>query len=387
MPFGPLFRPSIGLGLLKSSLRPLNISSRILYLTLPFAERIGTAVYNQIADGFPATSHLVGEWIFSHALFAQTDEDARQYIDKVLRATPDEDRLETLKSTADLNRFIEDSLEVRREVHGYLDSCRSEIAEHSPAIVGFTSLFQQQLASLCLARRIKTDLPDTFIVFGGANCEAFMGAETARQFPFVDAVVSGEGDVVFPELVRRVLSKESLSNLQGIFRPSDFANKTPGGCHLNSPVIRDMDALPPPDYDDYFSQLTSSHLADASAPRLQFETSRGCWWGEIKHCTFCGLNGTTMSYRSKSAAHAMKELVYLTDKYRGCAVEVVDNILDMKYFDDFIPQLAAENRGLQLFYEVKSNLKKNQVRLLRDAGITEIQPGIESLSSRVLELM
>src|SRR5512144_1002972 len=42
---------------------------------------------------------------------------------------------------------------------------------------------------------------------------------------------------------------------------------------------------------------------------------------------------------------------------------------------------------MALFYEVKSNLRKEQVKQLRDAGITEIQPGIESFSDAVLKLM
>ena len=59
----------------------------------------------------------------------------------------------------------------------------------------------------------------------------------------------------------------------------------------------------------------------------------------------------------------------------------------MKYFDTFVPDLAAQKMGLELFYEVKSNLRKEQVRLLSQAGITLIQPGIESLSNQVLKLM
>jgi ribosomal peptide maturation radical SAM protein 1 len=59
----------------------------------------------------------------------------------------------------------------------------------------------------------------------------------------------------------------------------------------------------------------------------------------------------------------------------------------MSYFKDFIPALAERKLGLELFYEVKANLKKEQVRQLRDAGITTIQPGIESLSDSVLQLM
>ena len=42
---------------------------------------------------------------------------------------------------------------------------------------------------------------------------------------------------------------------------------------------------------------------------------------------------------------------------------------------------------MELFYEVKANLKKAQVRLLRDAGVRVIQPGIESFSSNVLARM
>jgi hypothetical protein len=40
-----------------------------------------------------------------------------------------------------------------------------------------------------------------------------------------------------------------------------------------------------------------------------------------------------------------------------------------------------------LFYEVKSNLKKSQLELLRAAGVKKIQPGIESLSDSVLRIM
>jgi ribosomal peptide maturation radical SAM protein 1 len=94
-----------------------------------------------------------------------------------------------------------------------------------------------------------------------------------------------------------------------------------------------------------------------------------------------------MAYRSKSATRALDELVYLADKYPGYSVSVVDNILDMKYFKDLIPELAERQLNLELFYEVKANLRKEQIRLLRDAGITLIQPGIESFSNHVLDIM
>src|SRR5207249_1324050 len=107
-----------------------------------------------------------------------------------------------------------------------------------------------------------------------------------------------------------------------------------------------------PDYDDYFEELSAARLGKSREPSLLFETSRGCWWGEKHHCTFCGLNGQTMAHRRKSARRAMDELVQLTNKYPRCPVNVVDNILDMGYFKDFIPMLAERKLCVEIFYEV-----------------------------------
>jgi ribosomal peptide maturation radical SAM protein 1 len=148
-----------------------------------------------------------------------------------------------------------------------------------------------------------------------------------------------------------------------------------------------MNALPYPDFDDFFAEFNATGFKATWQPRLFFETSRGCWWGEKKHCTFCGLNGQTMEFRSKTGARALEELTAIVAKHPGCEIQVVDNILDMRYFNDFLPALAASGVDVELFYETKANLKKDQVRQLRDAGVTSIQPGIESFSDNVLTLM
>ena len=65
----------------------------------------------------------------------------------------------------------------------------------------------------------------------------------------------------------------------------------------------------------------------------------------------------------------------------------VDNILDMRYFDTVLRELAERPRPPRLFYETKANLTKDQLRLLARAGVRGIQPGIESLSTPILRLM
>ena len=94
-----------------------------------------------------------------------------------------------------------------------------------------------------------------------------------------------------------------------------------------------------------------------------------------------------MEFRSKPADQVLEELKQQTSRYGIDGYDVVDNILDMKYFGSLFPRLSAAGGPYRLFYEVKSNLKRSQVRQLREAGVTHIQPGIESLHSQVLALM
>jgi ribosomal peptide maturation radical SAM protein 1 len=375
MPFGPVFSPSLGLSLLKAALARQGVVASVRYFTIRFAEAVGQNFYCGIAEnGRPAVEDLAGEWLFNRALFDMTAADDRRYVEQLLRG---------YYSDALIARL----LHARELVDAFLDDCLDCILREQPRLVGFTSIFQQHVASLALARRVKRAQPSTFIVFGGANCEGVMGAETVRCFPFVDAAVSGDGDLVFPELVRRVLHGELVSPLPGIRSRDSVEHDFATGGFGNAAMVTDMGCLPYPDYSDYFEQFGASRYDREWQPRLFLETARGCWWGERAHCTFCGLNGSTMAFRSKPAARALAEVEDLVKRYPGCDIQVVDNILDMRYFKDFIPALAARNLKVSFYYESKSNLNKQQVRLLRAARINEIQPGIESLSDAVLKLM
>src|SRR6185437_3557984 len=60
---------------------------------------------------------------------------------------------------------------------------------------------------------------------------------------------------------------------------------------------------------------------------------------------------------------------------------LVDTILDMRYFRDVLPRLREAGADLSLYYATQSNLRRAQVRLLRQAGVNFLQPGIESLST------
>lgn len=379
MPFGPLRMPSLGLSLLKAGLNGEAVSSEILYFTFAFAEQIGVALYDNLADGHD--KHLPGEWLFSSALAGHERLDPHSYLEAYIRPSEGGEQ----DPFSDHPWLRADELHTIYQGAGdFIERCAATVLARRPRILGFTSTFFQNVASLALAQRLKALAPDLNIVFGGANCEGAMGAQMLRSFPFIDAVVSGEGDQVFPVMVTRLLAGESIDHLQGVFTAANQALSGINGVYPNTPLVRDMDSLPYPDFTDFFAQLHAIPVEDSM---LSYESSRGCWWGERQHCTFCGLNGTGMAYRAKSADRALEELLSLSSTYPADFVAVADNILSQGYFRDFIPRLAQTNRSFGLFYEVKANLKKEQLRALRAAGIEQIQPGIESLSDEVLGLM
>jgi ribosomal peptide maturation radical SAM protein 1 len=382
MPFGILNSPSLALSLLDASLRPADVSTATEYFTLTFAARFGKSFYRIIGSGAPSAADLLGEWIFSEALHG-TPEGSEQYLSQVLagghRAHCKSRLLKLPKS------LITRILQVRSETSDFLDDCVERVLAHRPLVVALTSVFQQHVASLALAKRLKQRKPELSILMGGANCEGEMGLATLEHFPFVDHIVSGEGDLVFPLLVQRVLAGLSVAGLRGVLlRQNNSLLPQQTGVE-NSEAVRDMDSLPVPEFDAYCTQLQKSGLQlDVFLP---LESSRGCWWGEKHHCTFCGLNGESMAHRSKSANRVVSEVRDTIAKYPCSFISMTDNILDMRAFRDLLPMLAREKPGVPIFFETKSNLKKHQIELLSDAGVQHIQPGIESLDDSVLSLM
>ncbi len=381
MPFATTGRPSIGLSLLKAGLNRDGIECDIRYVNVEFAQCIGHDTYERICNF--STDPLLGEWIFAEDVFGAQLRSAEQYFQEVLLpclAEPFRNGLgdKHFQSPAEL---LDGLIQLRRNTSDFLESCT---VSDDYGLIGFTSTFQQNLASLAMARRLKERRPEIPIMFGGANCESEMGATLHRLFPFIDYICSGEGDLTFSTVARAILNGEPVPELPGIIRRVSGHTVTP--TQLTAPVLN-MDSLPIPDYSDYIHQHTALKSEEITGPQLLIETARGCWWGAKSHCTFCGLNGSTMQFRAKSPTRAIEELRILSTRYGSKRIAAVDNIIDMRYFREVIPHLAALDMQLELFYETKANLRKDQVKLMRDAGIVQIQPGIESLSSNILGLM
>jgi ribosomal peptide maturation radical SAM protein 1 len=376
MPFMDVDRPSIQLGLLAAVGRAHGFDVRTLHANLDFAARIGADYYRLLSEH---RGRMLGEWLFSTAAFGDAAPDPDGHLVAVF--ADDFGYLD--RSPERIRRRL---LETRdQDVPAYLAAMLDAFPWHEVGVVGFTSTFQQNTASFALARRLKQRYPAIVTVFGGANFDGEMGPELVRTVDCVDYAVIGEGDVAFPLLLSALTAGEDAAAVPGV------ASRQGGQVVITppDPPVRRLDG-PPPDYDEYFDRAEELSLLPRTGHGevwIPFESARGCWWGAKHHCTFCGLNGTTMQFRAKPAERVLDELSQHARRYRSFRFQAVDNILDMGYLTTVLPELVASGADYEIFYEVKANLTRAQLRLMAQSGVGHIQPGVESLSSHVLQLM
>jgi ribosomal peptide maturation radical SAM protein 1 len=94
-----------------------------------------------------------------------------------------------------------------------------------------------------------------------------------------------------------------------------------------------------------------------------------------------------MAYRQKTQARFQEEVQRTVDTYGARFLFMTDNILSMDYYDQFMDWAAQTDTRVNYFFEIKANLRREHVAKLARAGITAVQPGIESLSTATLALM
>jgi ribosomal peptide maturation radical SAM protein 1 len=381
MPFKDLRHPPLQLGILQRCLERAGYSVQSHSFELAFMDYLHTKTavrepltikhYQRIANREYQVQ--LGDWIFKVPPYGDALSDDEEYIAHV-------------RSKGVSDETVEIAFRMRRLVPEFLELAADDLLARSPRVVGFSTVFQQNIASLVLAKILKTRDPHLKIVFGGGNCDAQMGRTLHECFPWIDFVVRGEGERVFVDLVKDVLENRQARPLPGLcYRVGGQSVAVPQKSEPQVP----MDEVPTPDYDEYFERLAHTPLRSELWPEVAilFESSRGCWWGAKAHCTFCGLNDSFMMFRTKQASRVADEILSMAEKYHVLDFVAVDDIIDLRHIRDLFPILHASGADLTLFYETKANLTKDQLRAFLAAGVNSIQPGIESLSTPILRLM
>lgn len=377
MPFADLQYPSFALSQLKTVLcEELGgaVTVEILYLNQEFANVFDLDAYRAISVDLGVQATGIGEWIFRQVAFPDVPGNEDEYFARYW-APPSAGPFRDL---------------IRRERRLAERFCVDAVGRHNLAsadVVGFTSMFAQIMPSLGLARVLKDANPRVLTVIGGANCEAPMGLPLLANDTRIDYVFSGPALVTFPRFVQAVASgdMDACEHVAGIVTRNNFRE---AAARSSSGAERPIDSVVRPDFSEFYAAFNANCLLKGIDPILLFETSRGCWWGEKAHCTFCGLNGSAMAYRPMNPGSALELLEELIRQaYPWCReFQCVDNIMPLDYLDHVFPRLAPPP-GVRIFFEVKVRLSPSEMRRLAGAGVTLIQPGIEALATSTLKLM
>ncbi len=182
---------------------------------------------------------------------------------------------------------------------------RRLFSEAMPDVLAFSVFGWNYRRFGCLAETFKQLNRAGVVVFGGTHV-AHQGRRVLREMPAVDAVVDGEGEFTFRDLIRSLLEDPGALEfpaVQGVtFRGPDGSVVTTE----DRPRIEDLDVIPSP-------LLTGALTMRDAAGNFPYdvalmETNRGCPY----KCSFCYWGGAVgQRMRSFSRERLAEEIDFL----------------------------------------------------------------------------
>lgn len=378
MPFAPVGGPSIGLAQIESVVREQfgdRVDVQTHYLNLDFAAKMKDSdFYSRAVSPYARLSGL-SDWFFRSAAFPHAEDNINEYLARYY-----------FDDTPEIIEAVDFICTRRQEMYDFLDELIARYDLASSDIAGFSLCFFQTTASIAMATRLKAVNPDITIVFGGPAVKGVPGKTLVDNISSVDHVFSGPGVVSFPELVACSLAgeEEAIQKIQGVFTSGVECALPPDSMvGLNLDINTDI----PLNYAPFLNKYEESIGESGGSPFLLMQTSRGCWWADKQRCTFCGLNCLSERYEAMSPEHAIRHIRSIL-KYSGRVSYFVacDNVCPPDYFKKVFPYLDTLE-GAFIKYETRPDITEEEIKVLCDAGIRCVQPGVEALSTESLKLM
>lgn len=257
-----------------------------------------------------------------------------------------------------------------------------EVCDFSPDIIGITcwTLGREQVWKL--AASLKELLPGTRLVMGGQH-PTFLPRHIFIKTHAM-AVVLGEGEVTFSELLKTLESMGDLKNVPGLALPDGN-----GGVFFTAKrvSIDDLDSIPMPYYDGYkdFDFADYEGFPALPKPTAAVISSRGC----VFECTYCAsVQFWGKRWRFRSHENVLDELEMLVKKHRVKSIFFFDdNFLVRRSRAEAICQ-GIIDRNLNIKWacvcHVKMIIDIDLLNLMKASGCVSIDFGVESGSDKIL---
>lgn len=226
-------------------------------------------------------------------------------------------------------------------------------------------------------RKVHPHLP---IIFGGWHPS--LAVEQTLREPFVDAIVRGQGELTFLELVERIAEGKSWHGIRGLSFKDD-------GKIVHEPErpVANINDLPAPAYDLVDHGI---YAAVAGVRQLAYTTSVGCPY----QCNYCT---DQVFYKRRfnaySAERVVDELNDLVPRYQIDYVPMFDSnfLVDRKRAVEIAKGLIASRLKFRWDFQASTDfvarMDDEDVKLLAESGVRHMGFGTESASQEVLNFM
>ncbi|MDR3567053.1 MAG: radical SAM protein [Syntrophobacteraceae bacterium] len=258
--------------------------------------------------------------------------------------------------------------------------CARHILDFSPDVAGFSVQCTTYPPAVNISRELKRLAPQLKIVFGGPNVSS-IDELTLSRFPFIDAIVRGEGEIAFPELIGAFEGRISPGSVDGItFRASERIFRNP-----DRQLIENLDSLPAADYS--FAPPFSEYRDVCGIGRsiAILEVGRGC----PHRCVYCSQSVMwKRRARTFSTAKIIAEMKNLAQNFGAeCFLLAFDQFTAKRSFaEKFCHGLIDAGLDHLPWYCISrlDTVDKDLLTLMRRAGCETMCYGIDSGSKKTL---
>jgi len=264
----------------------------------------------------------------------------------------------------DIVDFDTEMLNVQQVVY-YLSQIR-------PDIIGFSCYCWNIEKVLHTARIMKTIYPEIRIVFGGPEVGP-IGSKYLKEYDSVDAVIKGEGEITFSELLKCYLGKGALEKIEGI-------------CYRrNGEVFENADRLPIED----LGEIPSPYLEGLLIPRdkvTYIETYRGC----IFRCHYCFEGKNLPKLRFFPEERIKKEIEFILGHPEVKSFHFVDTVFNYRKdrLEKIVGIISGANRygtELRTVEIIAEFIDEETVSLFKRANVRSIETGPQTVNEDTLK--
>jgi len=275
------------------------------------------------------------------------------------------------------SNFWKNNEKVRKFLDGYLKNFVEKITQKVPQLVGFSVANTNLASSLIIAEKLKQKDKNIKIVFGGPECSLKRSGKFIIEKKYIDAVVFGEGELVFYNLLKGLENKGKFIKTKGAILKEEAGTNN----HKKEKLIEDIDSLSFPNFDSF--DLSKYKIKNS----LPIVNSRGC----INNCIYCSERKFWEFYRFRKAEEVFREIKRDIEKYHTKTFFFNDSIINgnLKELEKLCDLIIKEK--IKINWNGNAMIRKDMnyklLKKMHKAGCTHLIYGVENASDHVLKLM